>query len=167
MGYTTDFSGCFNLNKPLDRETQNILKGLNNTRRMKRSVKKLAERLNISVEKCIEEYGKEGEFYFDNDNLGQNETSDVVNYNEPPSCQPSLWCAWKYNNDENTIEWDGSEKFYEYIEWMNYIKKILENKNYKLEGCISWMGEENGDVGNIEIKESKISITTNYTKYTL
>ena len=128
MGYTTDFSGCFNINKSLDEKTRNILKGLNNTRRMKRNVKKLAERLNISVKKCIEEYGEEGEFYFDNDNLGQNETSDIVNYNEPPSRQPSLWCGWKYNNNENTIEWDGSEKFYEYIEWINYIKNILENK---------------------------------------
>ncbi len=37
MGYTTDFTGAFKLNKPLDDETYNLLVGLATTRRIKRA----------------------------------------------------------------------------------------------------------------------------------
>jgi len=38
MGYTTDFSGSFDLNKPLDDETYSFLCKFNETRRMARNV---------------------------------------------------------------------------------------------------------------------------------
>jgi hypothetical protein len=79
MGYTTDFSGEFKLNKPLDPETERLMDGLNTTRRMKRN-----------VDESI--YGIEGEFYFGSGSFGQDREENIIDYNSPPRTQPGLWC---------------------------------------------------------------------------
>ena len=160
MGYDTDFTGSFSLDRPLDKETKKILKGLNYTRRVKRDPNKLAKELDITPRECIKLYGEECEFYFNFDgDFGQSETGGIIDFNLTPDCQPSLWCKWHYNEKDNTIEWDGAEKFYEYIPWIEYlIKNILEPKNYKLNGSVRWDGEEFGDVGTILIKDNDVYI---------
>ena len=160
MGYDTDFIGSFDIDKPLDKETQKILKGLNQTRHMKRDTIKLAKRLEITTNECIEKYGEEGEYYFIHDKKYDDTAHyDIIDYNNPPSSQPGLWCKWYYNEDENIIEWDGCEKFYEYIDWIKYIiENILEPKDYKLNGCVSWRGEEFDDIGKILIKNNEVFI---------
>ena len=167
MGYDTDFTGSFDIDRPLDKETQKILKGLNYTRRVKRNPIKLAEELDITPIECIKLYGEECEFYFNFDNeFGQTETGDIINFNTPPDCQPSLWCKWHYNEKDNTIEWDGAEKFYEYIEWIEYmIKNILELRDYKLNGSVTWEGEEGDDLGEISIRNNKVTVKHGYTVY--
>jgi len=167
MGYDTDFIGSFEIDRPLDEETQKILKGLNYTRHMKRDSIKLAKRLEISLEECIEKYGKEGEYYscFDKNHEDVSHT-DIVDHHNPPSSQPSLWCKWHYNEEENTIEWDGAEKFYEYIEWIEYmIKNILEPRDYKLNGSVTWEGEDGVDLGKISIRNNKVTVKHGYTVY--
>jgi len=159
MGYHTDFEGNINIDKPLDDKLKNILNGLNKTRRMKRDVNILAKNLNISVKECKKLYGEYGEFYFNHDsNFGQTHTDDIINYNQPPSGQPNLWCGWLYNEEENTIEWDGSEKFYDYIEWITYIRDLLSKEGYTLNGGVDWFGEERDDKGTITLKNNKILI---------
>ena len=115
MGYSTYFDGQFDLDKPLDDETYELLRKLNYTRRMARN---------------IEGYGVEGEFFVDGEDEdedtpfsghGQKETEDIIDYNRPPSTQPGLWCQWVPTEDKLHIEWDGGEKFYEYIGWIEYI----------------------------------------------
>ena len=169
MGYTTDFEGNFKLNQPLDKETEKLLFGLSNTRRMKRNITKLSDRLGISVEKATEKYGFDGEFYFDENDIetgGQNETCDIVNYNLPPENQPSLWCQWIYNPEENTIEWDLNEKFYEYEDWIKYLVAfVFEPRGYSLTGKVYWCGERNNDMGKIIIKNNNISIYDSYIKW--
>lgn len=146
MGYTTDFNGRFYLDKPLDDNTFNLLSGLAKTRRMKRNVK---------------DYGIEGEFYFNPDdfeNSGQTEDKTIIDYNSPPSTQPSLWLQWIPTEDRQHIEWDGGEKFYNYVEWLKYIiEKILKPKGYVLNGKVEWEGED-GDNGVILVVDNKIKI---------
>jgi len=146
MGYTTDFNGRFYLDKPLDDDTFNLLRGLAKTRRMKRNVK---------------DYGIEGEFYFNPDdfeNSGQTEDKTIINYNSPPSTQPSLWLQWIPTEDKQHIEWDGGEKFYNYVEWLEYIiEKILKPRGYVLNGKVEWEGED-GDNGVILVVDNKIKI---------
>ncbi len=146
MGYTTDFIGKFKLNKKLDDETYNLLLGLSSTRRMSRNVD--------------EKFGVEGEFYYNLDgNFGQTREDNIINYNIPPRTQPSLWLQWKPTEDRLYIEWDGNEKFYEYVEWLKYIiSKILIPKGYSLTGVVNWYGEEQGDVGAIIIEKNEIII---------
>ena len=158
MGYNTDFTGCINVDKPVDEETKKLLHGLNSTRRMKRNVNKLAELLDISVEKCIELYGDEGELYFSGYiDMGQSHTQDITNYNEPPTSQPGLWCNWRLNEQNNTIEWDEMDKFYDFIEWLVYLVNILSNRGYILNGQISWEGEDRDDTGTITVENNKVS----------
>lgn len=147
MGYSTNFSGKFHLNKPLDDETFNLLVGLAKTRRMKRNIK---------------DYGVEGEFYFNPDdfkNSGQTEDKTIIDYNIPPATQPSLWLEWIPTKDKQHIEWNGGEKFYDYIEWLEYIiNKILKPKGYILNGRVEWDGEEEDDIGRIIVNDNNIKV---------
>lgn len=144
MGYTTDFEGRFKLNKPLDDETFMFLQKLATTRRMKR---------NLGPE-----YGVEGEFYVDGGgSYGQGEESNIVNYNSPPRTQPSLWCQWTPSEDRLHIEWDGGEKFYNYVEWLQYIiAKVLKPKGYSLSGEVQWQGEDSSDMGMIVVQDNEV-----------
>ena len=157
MGYTTEFTGNFKLNKPLDHKTADILNGLNRTRRMMRDPKKLAKVLNITYEECIKKYGKEAEFYFNFLESGQQNDDSIVDYNRPPHCQPSLWCQWMYNPEKQTIEWDQGEKFYEYIGWLKYILNILPEE-YTVNGTVRWQGENRKDSGTIDVHNNTIFI---------
>jgi hypothetical protein len=136
MGYTTNFDGQFKLNKTLDLETYQFLTKLSTTRRMKRAVDA--------------KYGVEGEFYVDGGGfLAQDREDNILNYNSPPSTQPGLWCHWIPTEDGNYIEWDEGEKFYYYVEWIEYIiEKILIPRGYSLTGEVAWEGEEQGDIGS-------------------
>lgn len=144
MGYTTDFSGEFKLNKPLDPETHEFLKKFSETRRMARKVD--------------EKYGVEGEFYVEStNNFGQDHEPNIIHYNRPPSTQPSLWCQWTPNEEGTAIQWDDGEKFYEYVPWLKYINtNFLEPKGYKLNGSVEWQGEDADDFGVIKIENNKI-----------
>ena len=146
MGYTTDFSGRFELDKPLAPKMKKFLTLLNETRRMKRNVD--------------EAFGIEGEFFvFGTGNYGQDHDNSIVDFNQQPSTQPSLWCQWVPNEDGTAIEWDGGEKFYAYSEWLFYlITKILAPNGYTLNGTVVWQGEETGDVGKIHVVNNVVTV---------
>jgi hypothetical protein len=146
MGYTTNFRGKFELNKPLDKETLDFLQKLNKTRRMAR--------------KLPQQYGVEGEFYVDGGgDFGQAREPSIIDYNRPPKTQPGLWCQWRPSDDGTCIEWDGGEKFYRYVEWLQYIiKNFLAPKRYVLNGEVEWRGESWSDSGVIVAKDNAITI---------
>jgi hypothetical protein len=144
MGYTTDFQGKFDFNKPLSDKMFNFLKLFNETRRMKRNVEEV--------------FGVEGEFYvFGGGSYGQDHEQNIVDYNQEPSTQPSLWLQWTPTEDRLSLEWDSGEKFYSYTEWLVYlIHKVLAPNGYVLNGTVQWQGEENGDVGEIFVEDNRV-----------
>jgi len=161
MGYTTDFTGQWSINKPVDADTYTLLDGLSKTRRMKRDAGKLAKRLGITKKECLKKYGgAECPLYVgDTAHLGQTQTEDVVDYNKPPKGQPSLWCQWTITKNRQFILWDEGEKFYDYIEWIQYIvDTILAPRGYIVNGKVSWQGEESADSGEIEINNNVIAV---------
>lgn len=161
MGYSTEFKGAWILNKPLDQKTAAILKGLSTTRRMKRSIDKLAEMKKVSREEAISNWGEHGELYFNPTNHGDVEDASVIDCNEPPVGQPSLWCQWIYQEKDGqaTICWDEGEKFYEYVEWIQYIiKSILAPKEYILNGDVQFQGDSPRDKGIIRIQDNVVSL---------
>lgn len=104
MGYTTDFKGRFELNKPLTVPDANELNAFRDERH-------------------------EGDGF------------------------PSYYCQWVPTQDGLGVEWDGTEKFYEYVEWLQYIiERFLEPKGYILNGVMRYQGEDIEDVGRIEVK---------------
>jgi len=151
MGYTTDFEGSFTLDKPLTEAQAAYLKAFNETRRMKRNAdiaatmpdeKRLAVNLPIGVDA---EYFTGGVGY-----MGQDRDDSVIESNYPPSTQPSLWCQWIPSSDRTAIEWDDGEKFYHYVEWLEYIiTHFLKPWGYTLNGTVKWFGEDKEDLGII------------------
>lgn len=148
MGYTTDFTGSFRVDKKLDDATFELLKGLSSTRRMARK----------GLDKTM---GIEGEFFVDGKGFaGQDDDASVVDHNRPPSTQPGLWCQWApvREDDGDYICWDGGEKFYEYVEWIQYlIKSVLAPRGYTITGVVKWQGEEMDDRGKLTITKNKIT----------
>ena len=146
MGYTTDFKGGFEINKPLREELKNYLTKFSETRRMKR--------------KLDDKFGVEGEFYVDGGGYaGQDRESNIIDYNLPPKTQPGLWCQWIPNEDGTEIVWDGGEKFYKYVEWLEYIiKNFLEPEGYVLNGEVYFQGEDYNDNGVIVVTDNKVKI---------
>lgn len=122
-------------------------------------------------------YGEHGEYFAHpqgEDRIG------VIDYNQPPGqisspdfrkayninqklkaegkCQPGLWCNWIITPDGKFLEWNGNEKFYDYIEWLQYlITHFFQPWGIKLNGQIKWSGEESSDVGLIIAKNNKIT----------
>jgi len=144
MGYTTDFSGRFELNKQLSPKMAQYLKLFNETRRMQRTTDEV--------------FGVQGEFFvFGGGDFGQNHEPNIIDFNTPPSTQPGLWCQWTPSDDNMGIEWDGGEKFYYYSDWLVYlIHKVLAPNGYVLNGVVTWQGEEIGDVGEIIVENNRV-----------
>ena len=100
MGYTTEFNGKIAVDPPLSVKEMQFLNKFSATRRMD----------------C-----QQGPYYVDRGGLaGQEREPEIIDYNNPPAGQPGLWCQW-VSHDGDSIEWDGGEKFYRSVEWMEYI----------------------------------------------
>lgn len=127
-------------------------------------------------------YGKDGEYFVGNDN---DRCPSIIDYNTPPGqlgfndgdfnkrwdenerrikngeCQPGLWCKWEVTGDENgmTLQWDGAEKFYNYIEWLQYlINHFFSKWGVLLNGEINWFGEDRSDVGKIIVNDNVVTV---------
>jgi hypothetical protein len=159
MGYTTDFMGQFEVTPALKPEHKAYLSKFNETRRMKRDSEK-AEKLDDDVRKAASlPVGTEGEYFVGAGGFaGQDSDDSVENYNCPPSTQPSLWCQWTPNEDGTAIEWDEGEKFYNYVEWLDYlIENFLNPWGYKLNGEVEWQGEDCSDMGIVVVTDSHVT----------
>ena len=159
MGYTTKFKGEIDITPKPTEQITTFVNGLMDTRRMMRDVNKLPpvdEQLNP-----LKTHGVEGEFYFNQNSksFGQNENEEkgIVNYNEPPSTQPSLWLQWEINK-EGKLRWNKAEKFYEYKKWLIYlIENVFKPFSYTLNGKISFQGEDSDDEGYITVENNVVS----------
>ena len=68
------------------------------------------------------------------------------------------YCQWVLSDNNKTIlEWDQNEKFYNYIDWLKEVIKLLESENIKVSGQVFWSGESMGDMGMIEVIDNKVS----------
>lgn len=141
MGYHTEFCGEIDLDRPVDPATAELLDGLARTERVKR---------NVGAE-----YGVDGEFYIKDD---EETISDRLH---APGKQPGFWLHWVLTEDRQHLTWDGGEKFYDYIEWLVYLRdNVLNPRGYRLvDGCIYWFGQDDDDRGMIEADDNKVIIS--------
>lgn len=162
MGYTTYFSGQFDLDKPLSPVHADYLRAFSSTRRMKRNSDKTNERPDPVREMAGLPVGDEGGYFVGGGDFhGQENTPDIREYNYPPSGQPSLWCQWTPTSDGTAIVWDEGEKFYDYVEWLEYIiQHFLTPWGYKLNGRVTWVGEESEDRGMIVVSNNVVVAQT-------
>jgi len=159
MGYSTDFEGRFDLDKPLTVPQFNYLNAFAETRHMRRNNDQLMDRPDPLRTKLGLPLGFEGEFYVVDDEWA------VLDGNQEPSTQPGLWCKWVPTADGEGIEWSGAEKFYEYTKWLQYIiKNFIQPWGLTLNGEVKWEGEDNKDIGVIIVRDNKV--TTKKAKIT-
>lgn len=176
MGYTTDFNGGLLLSRPATEVEKNYLDKFSDTRRMKRDVEKLHEMFkgehgNPFAKTREEIYGVDGEYFVGGlGSMGQTADASVIDQNCPPGQekpwllengdgQPGLWCQWVLNGDGTELEWDGNEKFYNYVEWLEYmIKHFFKPWGITLDGQIFWVGEDSSDQGIIKVKNNKVKV---------
>ena len=164
MGYTTDFSGEFNLNKPLAPAHKAYLELFANTRRMKRDAYTTEDRPDPVRLAAGLPIGLDGGYFVgEGGHAGQGDMNadygkiGIVAYNYPPCGQPGLWCQWAPNDDGSAIAWDGGEKFYNYVEWIEYlIQHFLKPWGYVLNGEVEWIGEDANDRGMIVIEDNVV-----------
>jgi hypothetical protein len=97
MGYTTEFDGSVAVTPPLNPSEIDYLARFADSRRFSR----------VAGPYALDETGFRG--------------PDVIDYNQPPEGQPSLWCNWAPTADGTAIGWNEAEKFYDSAEWMQYL----------------------------------------------
>ncbi len=130
------------------------LRRFSDTRRMKRDPE-VARSLPDPVREAVGlSLGEEAEYFVGGTGwAGQDGDDSVRDYNTPPGKQPGLWCHWEPNDDRGTIRWDGGEKFYDYVAWLQYlIERFLGPWGYFLDGTVKWQGEDPSDQGVIRAR---------------
>lgn len=171
MGVDTYFEGSFKLDRPLEPAQRAYLQRFSQTRRMKRDVGKLQDVADPTREAAGLPLGPEGAYFVGGGLHGYDHPS-VINGNEPPQDQPGLWCKWVSSEDGQEIIWSGAEKFYWFVEWLEYlIEHFLVPWGYVLNGEAKWEGKpddwsvEKEDLitciewGTIRVQDNVVEVT--------
>ena len=157
MGYTTEFNGYFTCTPALNKHQIAYLDKFSEVRHMQRDADKcsnVSDPIRMAVNLPI---GDEAEYFVNGSEQHGDKT--ILSYNNPPKNQPGLWCQWHPSEDGETIEWDGGEKFYDYIEWIKYLNEnFLRPWGIVISGMVSWQGEGSGDIGVIMAKDGEIRV---------
>lgn len=87
----------------------------------------------------------------------KNQLDDIAEDRHDEAGAPSTYCQWVTDKHGYYLEWDGNEKFYAYVEWLEW---LIENKFKKwgvvLNGSLKWQGEDNEDIGIITVKDNVV-----------
>lgn len=76
--------------------------------------------------------------------------------------KPNAYLQWVVSQDRDALVYDGEEKFYEYIPWIEYLcKNYFEPWGVKVNGRVKWQGEDAGDIGVIVATDSQIDVFKN------
>jgi hypothetical protein len=126
------------------------------------NVDKIFNRLDSIREAVLLPIGGDGEYFTGAVGFaGQEDGPCVLDFNRPPGSQPGLWCHWVPTKDRKGLEWDGGEKFYHYVEWLEYlIEHFLTPWGYVVSGTVKWSGEEEEDNGTIFVENNVVKTTT-------
>lgn len=70
---------------------------------------------------------------------------------------PGGYCQW-IPKESTELVWDGGEKFYDYVEWLQYlILDFFTPNGYVLNGSVTWSGESGDDFGVIRVFQNEIT----------
>lgn len=90
-----------------------------------------------------------------------NEQDDgvLLDYTDAPETMPhGSYLQWQPNNYGTGLEWNGGEKFYDYVHWLRWlIKHYFTPRNITLNGELRWQGEDISDVGILTVDNNKVT----------
>lgn len=160
MGYTTEFEGDFSIYPQLGYDHQAYLERFVKIRHMKRDpaeASKFPDPLRVNVELPI---GEQGMYFVNADGVrGQDRDTSILDYNYPPKGVPGLWCSWEPDEEGLILSWDGSEKFYDYVEWLKFlITHFFAPWGYTLNGEVYYEGEDSDDFGKIIVVDNVVTV---------
>jgi hypothetical protein len=158
MGYTTEFKGSFSFDREVEQRHADYINAFSRTRRMLRNAEIAKGFPDPIREQTGLPIGPDGAYYVGStDNWGQNNDASVIEHNSSGR-QPGLWCQWVVSEDRKHLQWDGGEKFYNYIEWLEYlIEHFFEPWGYKLQGIVKWRGEDFDDYGSLIVVNNMVT----------
>lgn len=154
MGYSTDFSGSIKIVPPLNQSEIDYLTKFSCTRHMKRT---------------------QGPYFVVDDINKCEDATGVINFNEPHTPQPSLWCNFSTTEDGTALVWTGAEKTYFGKDWIKYLidhflkpkakTHNVESPNFKnftynhiCNGELYAQGEDSKDVWKIVVKDNVVTV---------
>jgi hypothetical protein len=173
MGYTTDFWGELSITPPLTQAQVAYINDFSATRHMVRDVTKLKGVPDPLRRKVGLPLGEQGEYFLGKSPkppkgksffmIPNRHPESIIDGNREPDSQPGLWCQWIVNEEGTELKWDEGEKFYYYVEWLEYlIKHFFGPWGRTLEGQIHWEGEDSNDKGVIWVKDNKVEAVASF-----
>ena len=80
----------------------------------------------------------------------------IENEKDAGNGSPDGYFQWKPTRNGKGIQWDGGEKFYDYVEWLQWlIDAKLTPWGITLSGQVTYSGESRGDVGILRVVDGK------------
>jgi hypothetical protein len=162
MGYHTEFEGRLRITPKLKPSHLKYLQKFNEIRHVVRDAKKLETVADPLREAVGLPVGDDGMFYvggkswFDR---GEEKDESIINYNARTPKLPGSYCQWRPSDDGGSISWDGMERFYHYVEWLQFlIDTFFKPWGYVIDGQIHWRGEELFDIGSIVVMGNAIEL---------
>ncbi len=160
MGYHTFFLGRFRISPTLTASQRDYLRAFSYSRRVARDTRLLREVPDPRREAVNLPAGPEGCYFVgDLSPNGEGHRRSIVDLNRPPADQPGVFCQWEPDERGAVLAWNEGEKFYNYVEWVEYlIKHFLEPWGRKLSGEVRWEGEDAMDIGTIKVKANEVDV---------
>lgn len=94
--------------------------------------------------------------------LALTEAAVILEANEDPDTitgpHPSSYMQWVPSETLDHIVYDGNEKFYNYVEWLQWLLDHLITFGVTANGTLYWSGEDVDDTGTIEVVESVVTV---------
>ena len=82
---------------------------------------------------------------------------------EASSGRPCIYCQWMPTHDGTGIQWDTGEKFYGWLEWLEFIiQHCLKSWGYVLNGEVRWRGDGLDDSGIIYVKDNRVEAISDF-----
>lgn len=165
MGYSTEFTGQFDLDKPLTPEHHAYLARFAKIRHM-RWLDEVIDNQHDPIRTAVGLPAGQAGMYLTSDlvmheSYGHHFPHDhaIIDYNDSPFGVPGLWLQWIPNEDGTALTWNGGEKFYEYVPWLEFLlKHFLVPWGYTLNGRVTWQGDDSDDRGVITVEQNKVIV---------
>jgi hypothetical protein len=91
--------------------------------------------------------------------LEWNDDPESLDFGDTPPI--GSYMQWVPSETLDSIGWDGNEKFYNYVEWLQFVCDWLSRLGIAATGELTWSGESAEDTCVIRVVDNKVTSTEN------